>query len=56
MSTAKHIYIAMRYYQESVTTGQTHRQTDRCRLKLSLCAAIHRGHKNEQYRFKNKNF
>ena len=35
--------IAMRDYQESVTTGQTHGRTDirrdRRRTKLSLCAA-----------------
>ena len=43
--------IAMRDYQESVTTGQTDRQTDgqtdRRRTKLSLCAAmLRRRHKN----------
>ena len=30
----------MRDYQESVTTGQTDTHTDRCRTKLSLCAAM----------------
>ena len=41
--------IAMHDYQESVTTGQTQtdRQTDGCRTKLSLCAAmLRRRHKN----------
>ena len=30
---AKHIYIAMRDYQESLTTGQTDERTDRHRTK-----------------------
>ena len=40
--------IAMCDYQESVTTEQTVRWTDRCQTKLSLCAAmLHTRHKNE---------
>ena len=40
--------MAMRDYQEGVTTGQTHGRTDRCRTKWSLCAAMfRRQHKND---------
>ena len=40
--------IAMRDYQESVTTGQTDGQTYRRRTKWSLCATLlRRRHKNE---------
>ena len=39
--------IAMRDYQESVTTGQTEGRKDRRRTKLSLCASmLRRRHKN----------
>ena len=34
--------IAMRDNQESVTNGQTHKQTDRRQTKLSLSAAMFR--------------
>ena len=38
----------MRDYQESVTIGQTHRQTHTCRTKWSLCAAmLRRQHNNK---------
>ena len=39
--------IAMRDYQESVTTGQTHGHTDRRRTKRSLCAAMLRMRHNK---------
>ena len=39
--------IAKRDYQESVTTGKTHRRTDRCRTKWSLCAAMLRRRHNK---------
>ena len=39
--------IAIRDYEESVTTGQTHASRDRRRTKWSLCAAmLRRSHKN----------
>ena len=39
--------IAMHDYQESATTRQTDRQTDRCQTKWSLCATMFcRRHKN----------
>ena len=38
--------LAMRDYQKSVTTGQTHRHTDGQRTKWSLCAAILRRRHN----------
>ena len=45
VSPAKNSYAWL--YQESVTTGQTHGQTDRHRTKWSLCAAmLCRQHKN----------
>ena len=42
--------IAMRDYLESVTTGQT----DRCRTKRSLCAAMLRRRHNNQLCFTGK--
>ena len=44
--------IAMRDYQESVTTGRTHKRTDRRRTKWSLCATmLRRRHKNTRHVF-----
>ena len=55
VSPAKHSY-GMRDYQESVTTGQTDRRTDRRRTKWSLCAAMLRRRHNKlsfQYKYNN---